>query len=1588
MTFDSITNRAEFFSDHYLDAKLAGDLADLRKQWDQAEGRDIPTARTGLRGLAKSYFAARAPATEASATGHDDAMRALNDTVLRALGFEIERTTETFPRSDGTDDLEVTVAARVETPTGLLLVALDAGLAAGVDELFDTDPRDDRPAPGLLIDPLHRDNAKHVTASVADAPGELFSLDDPPRFVLICGGTTLLLAERAKWAQGRFLAVELDTALERADNKAKGELETIAALFSADALVPGRVGEDESAIAFFDEVDDHSTRHAVGVSKELREGMRLSVEILANEVIQQRLAASLGVYDGDNRVDPMALTRECLRWLYRVIVLLYAESRPELGVLPVDDDAYLAGYSLDRLRELVLVDLDDDRARNGTHLDESLRLLFELVNDGYHAENVAQALVFGTHDPDGQHARSSEDYLQFPGLDATIFDPGATPLLDTVPLRNEAVQRVLQLLMLNRETGKKSDQRGFISYAQLGVNQLGAVYEGLMAYTGFFATEDLYEVAKHGDPSDGTWMLPVHQADEYPEDVFVIADDPLTGRPERVRHERGSFVYRLAGRDRQRSASYYTPEVLTSCVVRQALAELLGTDDYVGEHGGSAGITEARQILGLTICEPALGSGAFLNEAISQLSAEYLKRRQAELGETLDADRYQRELQKVKAHFALHQSYGVDLNATAIELAEVSLWLNCMYPGLKAPWFGLQLREGNSLIGCRRATWRASELKDKVWAKDKVSNAMPPMDRPLSEALDDDEIHQFLLPGHGWGAVGARREAKELEPDEAASLREWRKAILKAPEVKDRDRLLALAAGVERLWAEAVELLEALSKRMRRSLSLYGLDDGEQAPADDRRKAELILRNADSGLGRLRLVMDAWVGLWFWPLDGAVVPPGWRDWLSTLEALVGPEATDPIGQLDLFDDLDAIQELEQHRAEGRTPVADILKADPWLERAQVLAREEGVWHWELELAPQFLAGGFDLVLGNPPWTKLYRSDTGMSEDLNPKWGLGSPPSMNELIAALSSADGAVRDSYLRETASSEATRELLRMQFGLSRGLVLNLYFCFIQRSWWLSRSTSALIHQVSHLTGKPSDLRDHSYSRLRLLAQFQNELKLFEDVNNPKPYCIAIYGPERRPFEFRVLSSLFHPRTLDESLAHDGTGPRPGVKTPDGAWDTRPHADRVLTVRDDVLREIARLWDPEAAGSPHSPDLPRLIHRGDLDTARGLAAVDHTLNKRIAATTSDLHEKNAKDRRVIEWSADDQNDPEDVILQGAHLTLASPFGKRPNLGCANNRDWSIVDLMSLPPDAVPRSNYRRLVPDEEWLGGEVHHQGRPLSDTARVVVRRMVDPSTERTLVGALVPPGWRHIHACQSFVGDSDRDLVAIVAVVNSLMADYLVKSLGVTDVGPGLVRSLPCELPSGVERAVSLRALRLGCQTQDYSGLWAGQFEPQWCADSWVSTEELVPALGDVGPNWTERTPLRGDLLRWQALLEIDVLLAASIGIEIDRLNEIAETQFPVMTKYERGTAFDSQGQRISRFHASAGASQIRTQAESDNGERAPHWRSVWKMFEQWEEDPDSVDWEDQYFPPFTRPDREVEMTRAHDEFQRRLEAGEYG
>jgi hypothetical protein len=175
------------------------------------------------------------------------------------------------------------------------------------------------------------------------------------------------------------------------------------------------------------------------------------------------------------------------------------------------------------------------------------------------------------------------------------------------------------------------------------------------------------------------------------------------------RYKKGTFVYRLAGRDRQTSASYYTPEVLTRATVKYALKELLGTRRRQGRAKLSAD-----EILHLTVCEPAMGSAAFLNEAVNQLAEAYLVAKQRELGKRIPHDEYAHEKQRVKMFIADNNVFGVDLNPVAVELAEVSLWLNTIHKGGFVPWFTGQTVCGNSLIGARRQVFPGSALERRA----------------------------------------------------------------------------------------------------------------------------------------------------------------------------------------------------------------------------------------------------------------------------------------------------------------------------------------------------------------------------------------------------------------------------------------------------------------------------------------------------------------------------------------------------------------------------------------------------------------------------------------------------------------------------------------------------------------------------------------------------------------------------------------------------------------------------------------------------------------------------------------------------------
>ncbi|MDQ0994000.1 type II restriction endonuclease subunit M [Streptomyces sp. V3I7] len=1613
MAFEAITNRGEYISAHYLAELFAKDLTELRKRWTAADRAGAPSSRSGVKGLRRDYFTAKVHITE-DKTFDGPEVRELNDRLLAALAYVApddatveddaqESTHNRLRRGDfgvmqGDKERSVPVALAVTGPGGLELVALD--VTWEVDgELVLADVED---GGAQLLDPIQLDGKQLITGA-ADAVTFLFGCEEgyAPRYVLLLAGGVVLLADRTAWHEGRFLAVSVDEALDRNLSADGEELEAVAALFGAESLLT------EGGVAgYLDNLVDKGRKHAVGVSKELREGLRQSVELIAQEILDRLKDGGADPAElGDPADLASRLTRESLRYLYRILFLLYAEARPELGILPSKDDAYQDGYGLARLGELVSYDLPEE-AQDRFHFAESLDLLFRLVDQG--------------HRPLGKDEAPSEDKvtvldadgLRFEALRSDLFKADATPLIGSVTvegeridtrLRNKVLWRVLNLLMLTQ--GRRSGRgkagggtgKGFISYAQLGINQLGAVYEGLMSYTGFFAWDDLYEVAKpDSDGLSGTWVVPFKDADNYDEEVFVKRRDELTGVFKRVEHKKGTFVYRLSGRERQRSASYYTPEVLTRSTVKHALAELLDQDGTT---------TPARAILDLTVCEPALGSGAFLNEAINQLAAEYLKRRMAELGgEQLPPDRYEAELQKVKAYLALHNCYGVDLNQTAVELAEVSLWLNSMHEGLKAPWFGLHLRRGNSLIGARRAVYAADTLKRKAWL------TTVPTDRPLRAGAEEGqfqagkEIHHFLLPAKGWGAVADAKQAKELAKDERDALAKWRTAVTATPSAAQGKRLLALATRVERLWELTRRRLIVSEREVRRQIDVWEVDPDqplEKASGDvTREQIESALNEPGSPRGRLKLVMDAWCALWFWPVGqpDTPTPPSMEEWLAFCEAVlgvpaakakarqssrVGGQAAGLDDEFGLFADTGEFDKLAMDDDFDRVlsqcvDLPSVMVRFPWLSEVDAISRREGFFHWNLEFAHVFERGGFNLQVGNPPWHRPTWDDDLALAEFDPWFGLlaktpeGTKTARrNAVLAERSALQGYLSDlnSWAGTNAHLGSTVENPELA-----GMQTNIYRNFMLRTWRnLGFSgTAGLIHPESHFTdSNGGSFRENTYRRIRRHFQFRNEAQLFSEIDHINVYGIHIYGPPRDP-KFLNLSSIFHPDTADASLVHSGIGEPPGLQHEHGGWDLRAHAERVVEVTRSVLADWASLVDEKGTPALQARML-RPLTSSDNEALRVLSGFPQRLGDFNFSWTSGLHEKGAKRDEIIEWKTEVPRSWSDVVLQGPHFTVATPFAKQAKEVVRGNGDYTPWRLEELPESVLPRTNYSRACSAGEFRSAQqVWGEGRA-TQFFRIAWRRMTAPPLERGFHAALLAPGPTHVHTVHTLSLATNRDTAVLGGLWVGLPLDYLVKVSGKADIQIELVSQFPAPLEHPLTTPLLFRALRLNCLTRDYAPLWDELFEPAWRTDRWTDPESSRPQIQAIEPIWSMATPLRTEYDRRMALVEIDALVAVMLGLTAEQLCAMYRSQFAVLRKYEWEMFFAPDGHKIGAATHNVG---IRQTPEETAFVKA--WAKAARAGDPAPAIPDG----------WVKPNREAEMTRAHADFTARLHAGEYG
>ena len=521
---------------------------------------------------------------------------------------------------------------------------------------------------------------------------------------------------------------------------------------------------------------------------------------------------------------------------------------------------------------------------------------------------------------------------------------------------------------------------------------LGAVYEGLLSFSGMFAAQDLIQVKRakddFGKTKTQTWFVPKERAEEFTEKEV----ERLPGGKPRI-YPKGEFILHLSGLDREQSASYYTPEVLTKCLVEETLRPLL--KDYKPK--------DADKILTLTVCEPAMGSGAFLNEAANQLAEKYLELKQQQLapeGKSINPVDYPNELRRVRHYITTRNLYGVDLNPTAVELGALSLWLNTMhrvrvveapaeegaeekvrYVRGATPWFGLRLRAGNSLIGARRAVWTKGQLLAGVHLNS-GDEAVEPRQLEPGEARGKDEVYHYLVFDPDMVPTAKDRLVRQSQEENSDKAKDWLKRQVKVNWTKPEINLaLSVSMLIDSHEQSYVQNRLAALEKTKCPASVWpqpvveetgpGLQVQEQVKAS--------LEAASGSFQRLKLLMDSWCGLFFWPLDEVEALPRREDFLEAAQILLGKE--EDLGLKTLRLNFDGA-ELLRATAADELDVEVLMSAVPWYRVSREIALDIRFNHWELTF-PEILgertthSHGFNLILGNLPWLKVSWKDASL-----------------------------------------------------------------------------------------------------------------------------------------------------------------------------------------------------------------------------------------------------------------------------------------------------------------------------------------------------------------------------------------------------------------------------------------------------------------------------------------------------------------------------------------------------------------------------------------------------------------------------------
>lgn len=1355
-----------------------------------------------------------------------------------------------------------------------------------------------------------------------------------PHYILMMAGNTIFLLNQEKWNRGAYLQFSLDELFSQASISA---FRKYYALFHLLICKDTLAADSETVL--MDRLVEESYKSAYEVTKDLKNGVVLAVESLANEALYWwKQNNSVPVEDYTDDTFEAKVKDDCLTIVYRLLFIFYAESRDELDILPTNDEVYNQGYSLEMLRDLEKVPLISETSRNGFFIDDSLRQLFHLLSTGYHEDRPMGDKSFTvTH------------------IDSPLFNDSKLNYLGKVRFRNIVWQEIIQALSLSH----RDRQVGRISYANLGVNQLGSVYESLLAYRGFYAEEDYIEVHKAGKPEEGTFLVPYSRMDDFePNEILCDKDE----RP--IILKQGTFVYRLNGRDRQKSASYYTPEILTRSTVKYTLKAII--DDV------AAGKRKATELLDLKILEPAMGAAAFQNEVINQLAEAYLtyqqqqKREEGSSNWRIAPDHYRDELQKVKAYIATHNVYGVDLNPTAIELGKLSLWLNVIHKDMETPFFSNRLALGNAVIGAWLKVYNKDDfygikgrkkMEPNPWwekAPHKIKFYKNRVNRSVNE------VYHFLLPDKSMLAVRNIKEQKQAHPDETARMnnliKDWTAAITD----RDFNILKRLSGKIDLLLKEYFQFQQSVESLTQNKGNIWGVSGTPSLNLDtyaEKERLNDVRYRHDNAYFRLKIVMDYWCALWFWEYDRTPDLPTREEYWNDIEAMLNVSDqeldasttralhrvhVDKDGQLGVFhegymNDMFQMAELEAQMASEGTPIynADADSEIIQLSKEEVLAETKGFtdnflhdsqrykivmeyaaryhfFHPMLEFLEVFwLRDGFDIICGNPPWVKVSFKASDIISEIYPEVSIRkvSAPEMKEKMVEYMN-NNRLKKTFIQEECANQCTDVFVSAQstYPLVCSLESNLYKCILENSFEMISESGiiGMLHPESVFTENNGQLlRKNIYHRLKYRFQYHNKFSIFEGPGADLIFGENIYGKYNDSINFDSISYLFNPNTIDGCVIHTGEGECYGLKI-DDKWNTRPHKYRIVPYTYDVLKIVADTFEDSC--NPEEVKFVSIFDRRIVEILKPISKLPKRVSNYNTAFYSGLHQTGEVVKGTMKRDVKYANINEyEIIYCGPQISVANPFAQTPRDNCQSKFDYDTLLLSNIGESYMPRTIYTRAIGKESFRQ-KVKAFTYPDNscdywiDYFKIAIREFINNTSDRSLACVILPPKVSHLYTLVSLIFKNERDGLEFAALSSSLIMDFFLKTIGAQHLNASRLSNFPMGIHPKYKTPLFVRLLMLNCLNIYYKELWESVYDEDFLNEKWSITDTRLKDFASLHKDWTADIPLRNFYERRMALVEIDVLSAISFGLTIDELEYIYNVQFPILKYNEEHTWYD--------------------------------------------------------------------------------------